>query len=150
MRGSGTLLYASPEQMRGDAPDPRDDVHALGVIWYQMVTGDMTRTRPGGSGWRRRFLDRGMPVAMLDLLESCFEDQEDRPADASVLAEGLREILKRPSQVTEGEVVESPAQPTVAPSPAAVKKQVSKPSGGRKKNGLPLLFSQPGMSALSL
>jgi hypothetical protein len=41
-RGSGTWLYASPEQLRGNQPDPRDDVHALGVIWYQMLRGDLS------------------------------------------------------------------------------------------------------------
>jgi serine/threonine protein kinase len=97
IRGSGTLLYASPEQLRGNPPDPRDDVHALGVLWYQMLTGDLTKGRPGGSGWRRRFADRGMSDAMLNLLESCFEDQEDRPADGSILAERLSRLLKPPS-----------------------------------------------------
>ncbi len=48
IRGSGTFLYASPEQLGGNDPDPRDDVHALGVIWYQMLTGDLTKGRPGG------------------------------------------------------------------------------------------------------
>ncbi len=42
VRRSGTGPYASPEQLRCDDPDPRDDVHALGVIWYQMLTGDLT------------------------------------------------------------------------------------------------------------
>jgi hypothetical protein len=35
-----------------------------------------------------------MSDVMLDLLESCFEDQEDRPADASALAEKLGTLLK--------------------------------------------------------
>jgi hypothetical protein len=41
--GAYTPHYASPEQMRGEDPHPRDDVHALGVIWYQLLTGDLTR-----------------------------------------------------------------------------------------------------------
>ena len=93
--GSGTTLYASPEQLLpGHDPDPRDDVHALGVIWYQMLTGDLTRGRPGGTAWRRRFLTQGMSAAMLDLLESCFEDEADRPADAGILAEKLGLLLE--------------------------------------------------------
>jgi formylglycine-generating enzyme required for sulfatase activity len=96
VRGSGTFLYASPEQLNGHDPDPRDDVHALGVIWYQMLTGDLTKGRPGGIAWRRRFLERGMSVTLIDLLEACFEDREDRPADAGVMADRLGELLKEP------------------------------------------------------
>jgi formylglycine-generating enzyme required for sulfatase activity len=116
MRGSGTTLYASPEQLRPDHdPDPRDDVHALGVIWYQMLTGDLTRGRPGGTAWRRRFLGQGMSAAMLDLLESCFEDEADRPADAAFLAKELRTLLKpapRPDPI-----VVPPPQKHVVPPP---------------------------------
>src|SRR5262249_51452331 len=39
LAGAFTPLYASPQQQRGEQPDPRDDVHALGVIAYQMLTG---------------------------------------------------------------------------------------------------------------
>jgi formylglycine-generating enzyme required for sulfatase activity len=96
VRGSGTWLYASPEQLNGHDPDPRDDVHALGVIWYQMLTSDLTKGRPGGTAWRRRFVERGLSAALLDLLESCFEDREDRPADAGFMADRLGELLKEP------------------------------------------------------
>ena len=79
VRGSCTLLYAAPEQMLPNHdPDPRDDVHALGVIWFQMLTGDLTKGRPGGMNWRTRI--PGLSTAMADLLQSCFEDEEDRPA----------------------------------------------------------------------
>jgi formylglycine-generating enzyme required for sulfatase activity len=103
VRGSGTLLYASDEQLQGNDPDPRDDIHALGVIWYQMLTGDLTKRRPGGTAWRRRFLEKGMSAELIDLLESCFEDQEDRPADATVMAKKVTGLLKaKPGQVKQG------------------------------------------------
>ncbi len=59
--GSYTPIYASPEQAKGGDPDPRDDVHALGVIWYQMFTGDMTDDRPSGSDrpGKRNWLSAG-------------------------------------------------------------------------------------------
>ena len=46
IRSAYTPLYASPQQIAGQASDPRDDVHALGVMFYQML--------------QRRF-DRGLP-----------------------------------------------------------------------------------------
>ena len=38
-----------------------------------------------------------MSAEMIELLESCFEDQEDRPADAGVLAEKLGALLHKPA-----------------------------------------------------
>ena len=91
------VLYARVRLARADAglsSRPAHDVHALGVIWYQILTGDLARGRPGGKGWRTRLVDQSMGLELLNLLESCFEDHPaDRPADAADLAEKLRKHL---------------------------------------------------------
>jgi formylglycine-generating enzyme required for sulfatase activity len=95
LRGACTPLYASPQQQRGEAPDPRDDVYALGVIWYQMLTGDLLTG--ASADWRDEIEDRHLPDDALRLLGSCLASKADkRPASAGVLAEELAR-LNRPA-----------------------------------------------------
>ncbi|MEM7130779.1 MAG: bifunctional serine/threonine-protein kinase/formylglycine-generating enzyme family protein [Chloroflexota bacterium] len=94
LQGSYTPLYASPQQMRGESPDPRDDVYALGVIWYQLLTGNLQTGRPGGTLWQKRLEKQGMNPALVGLLADCFEEErDDRPADGYTLAEAVTAVL---------------------------------------------------------
>ncbi len=90
LTGAYSPLYASPQQMKHEKPDPRDDVYALGVIWHQLLTGDLACPAPTGRRWGEALLERGMSEGALDLLSSCVESSPvHRPDDAAVLAERL-------------------------------------------------------------
>ncbi|MGE3820240.1 MAG: bifunctional serine/threonine-protein kinase/formylglycine-generating enzyme family protein [Isosphaeraceae bacterium] len=95
--GSGTPLYASPEQMKGEPVSPTDDVHALGVIWYQLLIGDLTEGRPGGDGWKDDLAEKGMPEPLIRLLGSCFEKAKRRPPNAQEFVEVLERHLAESS-----------------------------------------------------
>ena len=157
IRGSCTPLYASPQQMRGDPPDPRDDIFALGVIWYQLLTGDLAQGRPGGRAWAKRLRDQGLSPAMLDCLEQCFEeDRDDRFADAAALAEALARAMEQEAAASPGQHQARPQaaaapKPTPAPLPAHPKPptppQKPRPHEDLITNsiGLKLKLIQPGI-----
>jgi serine/threonine protein kinase len=111
MRGSYTPLYASPQQRAGAAPDPRDDVHALGVIGYQLATGHLHQAPGIDAGDDLR--DAGAGDGLIQLLTRCVAQKPDRrPKDAGELAEKLTDLLRSTGPVP------SPASPK-PPDPVA-------------------------------
>jgi serine/threonine protein kinase/tetratricopeptide (TPR) repeat protein len=46
--GPMTPEYASPEQVRGDRVGPASDIYALGVVLYQLLTGQLPYAAQGG------------------------------------------------------------------------------------------------------
>src|SRR5207245_10451676 len=79
-RSSGTPLYMSPEQRRGDQPDPRHDLYSLGVMWYQLLVGDVTRELH--PGWPDELTEEfQVPPEHIDLIQRCvgyFRSEERR------------------------------------------------------------------------
>ncbi len=76
LRGSYTPLYSSPQQRDGADPDPRDDVHALGVIGYQMITGHLSQG--AGPDFAEDLREAGAGEELITLLGRCVAQKPNR------------------------------------------------------------------------
>lgn len=89
LRGSGTPLYMSPEQRRGDQPDPCHDLYSLGVLWYQLLVGDVARELH--PGWPDELIEEFQtPGEHLELIRRCVGYFKKRPPHAGELLALMR------------------------------------------------------------
>jgi hypothetical protein len=126
LRGSYTPLYASPQQSRGASPDPRDDVHALGVIAFQMLTGKLAEAP--SPRFERDLRRRGVPDEFIELIGDCVDsDPSARPKDAVDLADRLNK-LKTAKTATTTTTPSAPTKPAeTKTNPAQAKPTEAKP-----------------------
>lgn len=96
----GTGAYIAPEQILGHRGDPRSDIFALGVILYELVTGEPPFGSPQSpAGMRKRLwrdpvppraLNKDCPPWLQDIILRCLEVHPDaRFSSAAQLAFAL-------------------------------------------------------------
>ncbi|MBS2019820.1 MAG: protein kinase [Deltaproteobacteria bacterium] len=132
---AGTPEYMSPEQCRGDELDARSDVYAVGVVLYELATGQVpfTAERPQSILNKHQFtppvppstirpdIDPRLEKIILHALE---KEPDDRPQTMRELRLLLKELL------SSGEL---------SPPPASVRTpRVTPPSPGSKPQPPPL------------
>lgn len=99
----GTTNYMSPEQARGRALDQRSDLFSLGVVLYEMVTGELPFKRETPLDTMHAIVfEEARPVTMLRrnlppqvhlIISRCLRKRpEDRYPDARGLADDLRRL----------------------------------------------------------
>lgn len=126
---SGSFRYASPEQLFGSPPNPRDDVYALGVIAYQMITADLKYAPGTDASDELRGLN--VPPGLITLITTSVALNADlRPNDAGGWVTALNALPKRAR--------------LAAPAPTPPPKPAPPPSGISYIGLIPLTCSSCG------
>jgi len=98
---AGSAPYLSPEQLLGVRGDPRSDVFSLGVILYELATGELPFGMPASRGGLRQrlwmppdppaVLAPGVPPVLQEIILRCLEPEaEKRYRSAAHVAFDLR------------------------------------------------------------
>jgi serine/threonine protein kinase len=122
----GTSRAMSPEQIQSHDVDARSDLFSLGVLLYELVTGDTPFAARNEAMTMLRVLnDRPaparerapeVPAALSELIDHLLEkDPAQRPGDARAVASRLRRVLEA-SPASEPRGAPRPAPPAQTPT----------------------------------
>jgi len=106
----GTPDYISPEQVRGKRGDERSDIYSLGVMLYEMLTGQVPFSGPNPFAvMNDRLLNQPVPPSTLNaaitpqLQEILYRALEREPKNRYASAREFAHDLKHPETVGVGE-----------------------------------------------
>jgi serine/threonine-protein kinase len=105
----GTPSYMSPEQLAGNKVDGRSDLFSLGVMLYQMVTGQLPFTADSMATLMYRIanephtpvhdIDDALPACVGEIIDRAMQkDPDTRYADGRAMAADLRACAQRIDQ----------------------------------------------------
>ena len=124
----GSPYYLSPEQAEGKTPDGRSDIYGLGIIFYEMLTGQ--KPYAAQSHIETIVAHLGDPVPLLpeefSLYQPLFErmvakNPDQRMASAQELLETIR-ALPRPAHAERRRAQRPPAPPASDAKPETLKR----------------------------
>lgn len=134
----GTPAYMSPEQGKGELNDPRSDIYSLGVVLYEMVTGQVPFDADTPFAVVLKHVNEALPMPSTIhpglnpavervILKALAKDPEDRYQSALDLAQDLEEAVQEaetwalkavPPPMEPGPAVSETVPPPIEPGPA--------------------------------
>jgi len=161
----GTPTYMSPEQAMGTEIGPASDLYALGVVLFEMATGEVPFSAPTHVSLMVKHVQEApprpsalapVPVELERLILACLEkDPRARPASAMEVARRLDPLARpaeagsaRPSAVLAADTQRSrpgaawagpsSSEPAFTPSPAMTPAPPTRPEGRARRPLWPL------------
>lgn len=130
----GSVYYISPEQAQGSPISPASDLYSLGIIIFQMVTGDVpfagesplavALAHVAKSAPSRRRLRTAMSPALAEIVAKLLEkDPQRRYSSAADVSDALRALGEKTVVVPPREVLDAPtitAPVVTAPRPTPI------------------------------
>jgi len=160
--GMGTPAYMSPEQGMGKKVDYRTDIYSLGIILFEMLTGQVPHKAetPIGTVMKRineplpmpRSLNPNMPEAVERvILKALAVDPGHRFSSAGEMTQALKAAFgDQPDQVLAevNETYVQPAPQTAAPGAQATSPEGQAVTGTRERRGLALPLGLAGFAVI--
>lgn len=92
--GAFTPMYADPMKDPHEGPNPRDDVYALGVIFFQLLMGSVMLKMHGN--WQSYLRHAHVDEALIGVIETCTAPRSERYENAGAMLAALERMDPAP------------------------------------------------------
>ena len=150
----GSVSYLSPEQVQRGVADARSDIYAIGIVLFEMLTGDKPYSgeTPIQIAYRHvndripniQTINSAIPASVAELVyEVTAPNPDQRPKDAEELLSKLKEIQAKIDPKRRQMSLELDLPPVVSKKSKRGKVSVTSSFGGIKEKTSQLISSKP-------